>query len=91
MPTEINIIHFIAKKDVPIHRTVTYGRIIATIRPTKAETHPVRLTVGGDRIDYYPIFFFPLLLMGLCSARFERVCTISSKVEKAHMITSNIT
>jgi hypothetical protein len=31
---------------------VTYGRIVATIRPQKAETHCVRLTVGGDRLDY---------------------------------------
>jgi hypothetical protein len=31
---------------------VTYSRIVATIRPQKAETHRVRLTVGGDRLDY---------------------------------------
>jgi hypothetical protein len=37
---------------VPADRKVTYGRIVATIRPQKSETHRVRLTVGGNLIDY---------------------------------------
>ena len=52
MPTYTNTIHFIAWKSIPARRTVTYGRIVTTIRPTKAETHRVRLTVGGYRINY---------------------------------------
>ena len=32
--------------------TVTYGQIVATIHPTKAEIHRVCLTVGEDCIDY---------------------------------------
>ena len=52
MSTGTNTIKFIARKDVPVNRTVTYGRIVATICPAKAKTHRVRLTVGGDRIYY---------------------------------------
>jgi hypothetical protein len=52
MPTGTDTIHFIKREQVPSDRKVTYGRIVATIRPQKSETHPVRLTVGGDLIDY---------------------------------------
>ena len=37
MPTGTNIIHFIARKSVPVHRSVTYGGIITTVRPTNAK------------------------------------------------------
>jgi hypothetical protein len=52
MPTGTDTIHFIQREQVPSDRKVTYGRIVATIRPQKAETHRVRLTVGGNLIDY---------------------------------------
>jgi hypothetical protein len=37
---------------VPSDSQVTYGRIVASIRPHKQERHRVRLTVGGDQLDY---------------------------------------
>ena len=41
-----NTIFFVPKGGgVPAGRTVTYGRILAEIRPKKAETHRTRLTV----------------------------------------------
>ena len=52
IPTGTNTIHFIARQDVPVNLTVTYGRIVATIRPTNVKTHRVRLTVDSDRIVY---------------------------------------
>jgi hypothetical protein len=52
MPTGTDTYHFIQREQVPSDRKVTYGRIVATIRPQKAETHRVRLTVGGNLIDY---------------------------------------
>jgi hypothetical protein len=52
MPSGTETIHFIQRHQVPADRTVTYGRIVATIRPQKTETHRVRLTVGGNLIDY---------------------------------------
>ena len=52
IPIGTNTIHFIAHKDVPTNRTVTYGRIVATIHPTKAEPHCIRLIISGDFIVY---------------------------------------
>jgi hypothetical protein len=52
MPSSTETIWFIRKHQVPSDRKVTYGRIVATICPQKAETHRTRLTVGGDRLDY---------------------------------------
>ena len=52
MPTGTNTIFFISRNQVPIGRKVTYGRLVSSIRPTKSEIHRVRVTVGGDRLDY---------------------------------------
>ena len=43
---------FIPKDKVPAGRTVTYGRIVAKIRPQKAETHCTRLIAGGNLINF---------------------------------------
>ena len=47
-----NTIFFIPRSKVPTSKKVTYGRLVATIRALKAETHRVRLIVGGDRLEY---------------------------------------
>ena len=52
MPKGSNTIAFISKQQVPADRKVTYGNMVCDIRPQKAETHRVRLTVGGDQIQY---------------------------------------
>jgi hypothetical protein len=52
MPSGTNTIFFIPKSAVPKDRKVTYGRLVASLRPTKSEVHRVRVTVGGDRLDY---------------------------------------
>ena len=52
MPRGNNTIFFIPKSKVPSTKKVTYGRLVSTIRPLKKETHHVRLTVGGDRLNY---------------------------------------
>ena len=52
MPSGANIIFFIPKEKVPAGTTVTYGIIVAEIRPEKAETHRTRLTVGGNLIIF---------------------------------------
>ena len=52
MPSKTNTIFFITKDKVPASKTVTYGRIVAEIRPQKAETHRTRLTVGGNLIHF---------------------------------------
>ena len=52
MPTGTNTVFFIAKSAIPQGRKVTYARMVASIRPTKAEVNCVRVTVGGDRLDF---------------------------------------
>ena len=52
MPSGTNTIFFIPKDKVPAGRTVTYGRIVAEIRPQKDETHHTRFTVGGNLINF---------------------------------------
>jgi hypothetical protein len=43
---------FIKLKDIPNDR-ITYGKIVCDCKPHKKEKERVRLTVGGDRLDYY--------------------------------------
>jgi hypothetical protein len=45
-------IFFISRQVVPKVKIVTYGRFVVDIRPNKTETHRVRLTVGGNLIQY---------------------------------------
>jgi hypothetical protein len=47
-----NTIYFIPRQAVPKGKIVTYGRFVVDIRPKKSEVHRVRLTVGGNLIQY---------------------------------------
>ena len=49
-----NTILFISKEDLPEARweDVTYGRIVVNYRPEKSDPNRVRLTIGGNRINY---------------------------------------
>ena len=49
-----NTISFIDKSNIPADRwqDVTYGHIISSYRPEKADPNRIRLTVGGNRINY---------------------------------------
>jgi hypothetical protein len=47
-----NTIFFIPRNAVPTGKVITYGRFVEDIRPNKSETHQVRLTVGGNLIQY---------------------------------------
>jgi hypothetical protein len=39
-------------KNIPNDRNITYGKIVCNYKPQKKEKERVRLTVGGDRLDY---------------------------------------
>ena len=52
MPHGTDTIHFIRHDAIPPGRKATYLRIVAELRPLKAETKRVRFTAGGDQIDY---------------------------------------
>jgi hypothetical protein len=47
-----NIIFFIPRQAISKGKIVNYGRFVVDIRPNKTETHPVRLTLGGNLIQY---------------------------------------
>jgi hypothetical protein len=38
--------------NIPTDRKITYGKIVCDYKPHKKEKERVRLTVGGDRLDY---------------------------------------
>jgi hypothetical protein len=43
---------FIKLTNIPTDRKITYGKIVCDYKPHKKEKERVRLTVGGDRLDY---------------------------------------
>ena len=45
-------IGFIHKRDVPRGKTVTYSNFVCDLKPLKDEKHRVRLTIGGDKLNY---------------------------------------
>jgi hypothetical protein len=47
-----NTIIFIPRQAVPKGKIITYGRFVVDIRPNKSEIHRVRLTMGGNLIQY---------------------------------------
>ena len=47
-----NTIAFILKSEVPSDKKVTYASYVCDYRPLKDEPYRVRITVGGDRLDY---------------------------------------
>ena len=52
MPTGTNTMIFRPKSAVPTTAKVTYARLVSEIRPHKSVTHRVRMTVGGNLLDY---------------------------------------
>jgi hypothetical protein len=54
---------FITKSQVPPDRQVTYANFICSIRPQKKETHRVRCTVGGDKLNYPGNTSYPTVSM----------------------------
>ena len=52
MPTENNTIFFVHPSEIPLHKKVTYGRLVVDIRPLKSEKYRVRVTVGGDKLEF---------------------------------------
>jgi hypothetical protein len=47
-----NIAFFVDLSIIPKDRKITYGKLVCDFKPNKTEKHRVRLTVGGDRLDY---------------------------------------
>jgi hypothetical protein len=51
-PSGTDTMQFIRHDAIPKDKTATYLRIVVDIRPQKEETHRVRFTCGGDRVNY---------------------------------------
>jgi hypothetical protein len=47
-----NTAFFIDLIIIPEDRNITYGKLVCDFMPNKTEKHQVRLTVGGDILDY---------------------------------------
>jgi hypothetical protein len=47
-----NTAFFIDLKSIPKNRKITYGKLVCDFKPNKNGKHRVRLTVGGDILDY---------------------------------------
>ena len=52
MPSGANTLFFIPPSAIPQGKIVTYGCLISTIRPAKAEKNRGRIIVGGDLLEY---------------------------------------
>ena len=52
MPHGTNTIYFIHPDQMPKGRTAAYIRFVCADRPEKINPKRVRITIGGDRIDY---------------------------------------
>ena len=73
MPSGTNTIFFIHKGKVLSGITVTYGRIVAEIRPHKAETYRTRLTVVGNLINFPVDFTTPTVDLIMAKLIFNSV------------------
>ena len=47
------VVEFFKKSEVPKNRKVTYSNMICDYKPLKKEKHRVRLTIGGDKLEYF--------------------------------------
>ena len=43
---------FINKLEIPHHKKITYANFVCDYRPLKTEKHRVRMTIGGDKLEY---------------------------------------
>ena len=50
--TGTDTMEFVRKENVPKNKKVTYANFVCDYRPLKTEKHRVRMTIGGDRLDY---------------------------------------
>ena len=47
-----DVVDYIKKEDVPSNKVVTYANMVCNYRPNKADPFMVRLTVGGNKLQY---------------------------------------
>lgn len=52
MRSRTNTIFFMHPSNILQHKKAAYRRLVLSIRPLKSEAHRVRVTVGGNRLEY---------------------------------------
>ena len=80
---------FISLSQVPRDRKVTYANMVCDYRPLKSDPHRVRLTVGGDKLEYYDDATSPAAT--LLETKFLLNSTISDAHKGAKFFTLDIT
>ena len=50
--TGTDTMEFVKKHEIPTHKKITYANFVCDYRPLKAEKHRVRMTIGGDKLEY---------------------------------------
>ena len=74
-----NTVYFIPKEEVPFKtKKVTYPKIVCNIRPSKAETHRTRITVGGNLLDYAGTLTTPTATITTAKCLFNSVVSTPS-------------
>ena len=71
-------IEFIPKSKVPKGKKVTYANMVCDYRPLKDEPYRVRLTIGGDKLDYFDDTASP------AASLLETKLLINSVISDAH-------
>jgi len=46
-------IDFIPRSEIPSGQSVTYASFVLDYRPLKSEPYRIRITVGGDKLEYF--------------------------------------
>jgi hypothetical protein len=72
----------------PKDRNITYGKIVCGYKPHKKEKERIRLTVGGDRLDYYgdvatstaDITTFKILINSTLSTKYAAMMMMDIKI-----------
>jgi hypothetical protein len=81
-------IFFIPPSQVPNGRKVTYANFVCTMRPGKAETYRIRMTVGGDKLDAFQDVRSPAV--GITDTKLHINSTISDAKHGARYCTGDL-
>ena len=72
-------IHFVPRSFIPKYKVVTYANMICDHGPLKTEANRVRLTIGGDVLDY------PGTVSSPASSLMEAKFLINSFISDSHL------
>ena len=73
MPTGTNTMIFRPKSTVPSTAKITYAILVSEIRPHKSETHRLRMTVGGNLLDYVDDTRSPTIALTISRVLFNSI------------------